>query len=204
MREASEYAEVLVSLIAVSTPFAVAPCFLALTANFDHKRRLRNATMAAFTIIVTCELAIYVGESLFHMFSIGIPSFQVAGGLLIFLTGLGMVRRGFEETHQTASDKDVGVVPLGIPLLCGPGLISTVMIQSHEFESAADNLALSACVLILAAVAWCCLVGAEKISALLGHTGLDVLTRVFGLILAALAVEFVAAGIRGLFPGMVG
>jgi MarC family membrane protein len=200
MRELSEYLEVLVSLIAISVPFAVTPVFLSLTSNFDPKRRRQNANSAALTVFITGVVAIYVGERLFHLFSIGIPSFEVAGGLLILLTGLAMVRDGPGTTKGEASDHDVGVVPIGIPLLCGPGLISTILIQSHEFESQIDNLILSGCVLILAFVAWLCLVGADRISRFLGETGIDILTRIFGLILSALAVEFIVAGLAGLFP----
>lgn len=203
MRPASEYLEVLISLLAVANPLAIAPVFLAMTGHFDTSRRIRNATMAALTITVTGILAIYVGEALFKAFSIGIPSFRVAGGLCILLTAIQMVRQGVKPPEgQEAVETDVGIVPIGIPLICGPGTISAVIIQSHEFESAVDNMILAWCVVGLALVSWVSLAGAQFVSRLLGDTGMDVMTRIFGLILAALAFEFISSGLLELFPGL--
>ncbi len=203
MRELSEYLEVFISFLAVSTPFAAAPVFLGLTANFDKKRRAQNANLAALTIFITGIVVIFCGEALFHAFSISIPSFRVGGGLLVLFTGVSMVREGAGDSKIEAASNDVGVVPIAIPLMCGPGLISTIMIQATEAESSTDNLALCACVAVLAIAGWCCLMGAEKLSAKLGVMGLDILTRISGLILTALAVEFIAAGMGTLFPGLL-
>ena len=204
MREVSEYAEVFMSLLAVSTPLAMCPVFLALTAGFEPQRVARNARQAALTFFIVGLVSVYVGEALFKIFSIGIPSFRVAGGVLVFLTALGMVREGAPEPsasgESSAAKKDVGVVPMGIPLLAGPGTISVILIQSHEFESHMDNLILAGMILLVALVCWFCLVSAGPISGKLGRQGLDVTTRVFGLILAALAVEFIATGLVVLFP----
>lgn len=206
MRELSEYLEVVISFTSVSAPFAIAPLFLSLSSQFDAPRRRRNATMAALTIFVTGVLVVYLGEAIFNAFSIGIPSFRVAGGLLVLLTALNMVKDGYTPPGEAPQGDtgDIGVVPIGIPLLCGPGLIATIMVQSHEHESQADNLILCGCVAILALIAWLCLVGAETLSSTLGDKGLDILTRLSGLILSALAIEFIASGSAVLFPGLMG
>lgn len=206
MREAAEYAEVLVSLLAVSTPFAVAPVFLSLTAAYDASRRARSARLAALTVFVTLLVAIFAGEPLFRAFSISVPSFRVGGGLLILLTGMEMVRKGLADPDPESTDalKEVGAVPVGIPLLAGPGTIATMTIQSQEHNSLADNQILVLLALILSLVIWLCLRLAEPLAARLGRNGMDILTRVFGLILCALAVEFIVSGLLVLLPGLRG
>jgi len=206
MREAAEYAEVFVSLLAVSTPFAVAPVFLSLTAAYDSARRARSARLAAFTVFVTLVVAIFAGEPLFRAFSISVPSFRVGGGLLILLTGMEMVRKGLADPNPDTTDspKEVGAVPVGIPLLAGPGTIATMTIQSQEHSSWADNQMLVLLALSLSLVIWICLRLAQPLAARLGRNGMDILTRVFGLILSALAVEFIVSGLLALLPGLRG
>jgi multiple antibiotic resistance protein len=207
LRSLPEYLEVLVGLLTISAVPVIMPIFIGLTIDRTSTQRFRSAFLAALTLFVTLALAIYLGEQLLSLLSISLFSFRVAGGILIFATGLGLISAKSElnvNSIQGVDKSEIGIVPLGIPLLAGPGMISVVLIQSQEMESNADNLVLVGLVLLVAFFVWACLAASEMISKMMGPNGLEILSKVSGLILAALGVEFIATGTLQLFPGLAG
>lgn len=201
MRSLNEYLEVLVTLLAVSNAIGMIPVFLTVTRGMSPQAKRQTIVNASATTLATLLVAALAGEAIFHFFSIGIPSFRVGGGLLILMTGLDMVRpKPGSPATEEAADPVVGVVPLGIPGLAGPGTITAVMIQAQEHQSLVDDLALGGLVGAVTLWVWCCFAAADPIQRRLGDRGIDVMSRVLGLILVAMAVEFIATGLQALFP----
>ncbi len=202
MRPWIEYLETLATLLAVVEPLGLLPLFLAGTRNLAFRERLQAAFTATLTMLVVLTIAILAGERLFRLFSIGIDSFRVGGGIVLLLTAIRMV---MDPTPTPGPETDSGgsnfaVVPLGVPLLAGPGAITAVLIQSQKYDSALDTALQIGCVGIVALVTFLCFAMAPLMGRLLGERGIDVIGRILALVLAALSIEFISSGLAGLFP----
>ena len=192
----------------VVDPFVAVPVFLAITAADPAEKRRRMALRAAFAAFVTLALFALAGGLIFQAFGISLGAFKIAGGLMLFLMAVDMMRAQPSRTRSTAEEEaegsardDVAIVPMAIPMLSGPVAIATVMILMSR--AAWKPVATAA---VFAAIAVTCIatriplrsaVAAERF---LSKTTLHVLQRVMGLLLAAVAVEFVVGGIRDLWP----
>lgn len=196
-----------VTLLVIIEPIAIVPLFLGLTQGFSVEQRRQVALRAcviAFGILAGSAL---VGDWLLRKLGITLPAFRIAGGLLLFWIAFEMVfARRTERKSGTVTDaiekdhiRNVAAFPLAIPLLAGPGAIAaTLLISGQGGQSPAYLAALIAIVGVVMAISWVCLRLAHKLDALLGVTGNAVLSRLLGVILAALAVQFVADGVRAL------
>jgi multiple antibiotic resistance protein len=149
----------------------------------------------------------FLGDSILNFFGISIPSFQVGGGILLMLIAISMMHgkqshtRQTPEEAQTLDEREVtAIVPLSIPLLAGPGAISHMIITAQQNSSFAGHLSLIIPIFCIAIIIWVVLRLAVRISHKLGTIGINIVTRLMGLILAAMAVEFIAHGLTGLFP----
>jgi multiple antibiotic resistance protein len=209
--DATTFLAVVVSIFAIVNPVGVIPTFLALTGSYSPAERrhvIIRATLVGLGVLVLFGLA---GERIFAVFDITIPAFRIAGGILIFKVAFDMLqgeRPKSDSNDQEITDaferENIGITPLGVPLLTGPGAITTVMILIASAESTPDRLLIyGACVLVFAASFALLFVGARLFS-FMGRSGLMVFTRIMGLILAALAVQFVVNGLRAALPGLVG
>ena len=154
-------------------------------------------------------VVLVTGEALLRFFGITISSFRVGGGIHIILMSISMMNaklspvKQTEEEAQDAAEKDsIAVVPLGIPLLAGPGAISTVIVYAHYESSPMHYLLLGAEILGVAGVVWISFRLAPFIASRLGKTGINVVTRIMGLIMAAIGIEFIANGLKQIFPGL--
>ena len=204
-----ETLKVFITLLALINPFGAIPMFLSLTAGQSpHERHGTINTAAIATAIVVGAAALF-GQSLLGVFGISIASLQVGGGILLFILALNMfnaepgrIRSTPEEQHEAAERSNVAVVPLTIPLLTGPGTVSTVIIHSEQVQHWWDMVALLVIGAVMGGVVWVCFRMAGRISRYAGQTGLNIMTRLMGLVLAALAVEFVAHGVRSLATGV--
>jgi multiple antibiotic resistance protein len=154
---------------------------------------------------------VWLGDALFAFFGIRLASFRVGGGILLLLMAISMLqaqtpaaKHAATEDEEARSKEHVGVVPLGIPLLAGPGSISLVIDAVQRAPQTAGKLVLSAEIAIVGLAAWAALRSGDRIFAKVGETGINVVTRLMGLILAAVAVELLAAGALALFPGLAG
>ncbi|HSD60373.1 MAG TPA: MarC family protein [Burkholderiales bacterium] len=207
MGEWGELIKLTVALVAVVDPFGTIPLFLSALGPADARLRARAARAAALTVLTVLALAALAGETILRWFGISIASFMVGGAILLLIHGISMLqvresrlRQTPEEAAQAAQTHAVGVVPIGIPLLAGPGAISAVIIYAHE--APLGPWLLLAPVAVVALVVWGTLRASATIAQAMGTTGLNIMTRVMGLILSALAVEIMARGLVILFPGL--
>ncbi len=205
----TEYSRFFVALLAILTPFAAIPIFLSLTEGQSEKDRAHTARTAVLTIAILLVTAAFLGESILRIIGTSLHSFRVGGGLVLLLMALSMmnarvssVQQTREEAEEAVQKETVGVVPIGIPLLAGPGSISAVIIQMERSADWVHRALVIACILSVCALVWGALSLATPIGNRLGRTGLNIVNRLFGLMLAAIAVEVIAAGLRALFPGL--
>ncbi len=199
----------LIGLIVIVNPLLAIPAFTSMTQGDDPEQRRVTAHRAALTVAIVLSLAALGGESLLHFFAIDIPAFQVGGGILILLMAIAMLharmsgaRHTDEEADEAHEKAQVGVVPLGIPLLAGPGAISTVIIYAHDRNGCLDTGVLVAEIWLVAGLVWLSLALGERLARVLGKTGINVASRIMGLLLAAIAVQFITQGLRHLLPGL--
>lgn len=199
------------ALFAIVDPVGVIPLFLTATMGFSETQRRIAARLAAITVIAILAVFTFVGEPLLAFFNIRIAAFSVAGGLLLLLLALSMVqahvspqRQTREEAEEAAEKDAVGVVPLGVPLLAGPGAITHVIVASGAAPG--DLLHQSALLIPIALVGlsvWLSFRLAPIIARKMGATGIHVVTRLMGLIIAAISIEMIATGLGQLFPGLL-
>jgi multiple antibiotic resistance protein len=163
--------------------------------------------VAAVTVFWVLAAAVMLGTGLLDFFGISIPSFLVGGGILLLMLAVSMlqakeswIRQTPEEALEAAEKEALGVVPLAIPLLAGPGAISTMIIATHKSAAFAFKLKLLLPVLAISLIVWITLLVSVRMAARLGTTGINIITRLMGLILAAMAVEFIHQGLVELFP----
>lgn len=202
---------ILVSIFAIVNPVGVIPTYVALTAGYGRRERrnvIAKAVLVGAGVLMLFGLA---GERIFDVFSITIPAFRIAGGILIFKVAFEMLqgeRPKADSNDQEIADalerENIGITPLGVPLLTGPGAITTVMILVATNTASMDRLLIYGAVLLVFASAFALLLAGERLFLLMGRSGLQVFTRVMGLILAAIAVEFVLSGLTQAMPGLLG
>lgn len=209
MNDWSEYLKFLVALISIANPIGAIPMFITLTSDdtLSQRRKISMQTTLAFSGILLVIL--FIGQPLLTFFGITVDSFKTAGGIIILLMAISMVHGQVSRAKQTVGEaKDaatmdsVAIVPLSIPLLAGPGAISTVIVYSHNASSLLSNLIFAAEILIAALSVWLCLNAAPYIARMLGKTGMNIITRIMGLILAAIGIELIAGGLMNLLPGL--
>lgn len=205
----------LITLIAIVNPLAIVPFFIHYTQGFDaeqKKQTIRVAAFSAFVVIAACAL---IGLQVLDFFNISLESFQVGGGLLLLLSAMNMLNarpaeeRPHESTLQAGVEKaamgnSIAVVPLTIPLLTGPAAMSTVVIYADMSTSFWQHLTLVGYGLVVAICVWGSFSMAKPIARILGKTGINVMTRLMGLILAALSIEVMAGGLVKIFPVLAG
>jgi len=209
MLDAVDYSRFAVSLFAILTPFAAIPIFLTLTGGMGARERARTARAAVLTVVIVLLVAAATGETILRLVGTSLDSFRVGGGIVLLLMALSMLSAQVSAVQQTPAEAAeaghrgaIGVVPLGLPLLAGPGSISSVIIEMQRSRSLAHAAAIAAIIVGVSGVLWISLRLADPIGRRLGLTGLNVLNRLFGLLLAAVAIEIMANGMRVLFPGL--
>lgn len=192
------------SLFAIVDPFAAIPAFLAMTATDTVAARKRMALVACMTCGGVMALFAALGPVIFKLFGITMASFQIAGGLILLLSSLDMLRAKRSPLQETAEEMeagvakdDVAVTPLAIPMLSGPGAISTAIVMAGKAHDAAHATLLYACIAGVAAASYLILWGAAAGSKRLSPIALNVITRLMGILLAAIGVQFILSGIKG-------
>ncbi len=196
------------SLVALSSiffivdPLAAIPSFLAMTAEDSDAKRRRMARQAAWTCFLVLSLFSLAGSLIFRLFSITLPAFKIAGGLVLFLVAVDMLqarRSGTQEVSEErlegAEKEEVGVTPMGIPMLAGPGAISTAMVLIGQSRNWWHTLPVFVAIATTALASYYLLAGANRVRKYLGETGIRILMRLMGLVLTAIAVQFVLNGL---------
>ena len=205
----------LVTLLAIVNPLAIVPFFIHYTQGFSNEQRRRTVMVASFSAFVVIATSALLGLQILEFFSISLASFQVGGGLLLLISAMNMLNAQPAEAKPLTNEMEDGaakaargasiaVVPLTIPLLTGPATMSTVVIFAEKAQTALQLAMLVGYGVVIAVVTAIAFSLADPISRLLGKTGINVMTRLMGLILAALAVEVMAGGLGKLFPVLRG
>ncbi len=194
---------VFTSVLFIVDPFAAVPTFLAMTERDSPAQRRILARRGAWTCAITLTLFALGGSLIFKIFGITIGAFKIAGGVLIGLNALDMVqaRRSQQretpvETAEGIQKEDIGIIPLGVPMLAGPGAISTVMVLALGAKGLVPILAVYASIALTALISFYVLAGATLVERRLGQTGMRILTRLIGLVLCAIAAQFIIDGIK--------
>lgn len=199
----------LIGLIVIVNPLLGVSSIATLAGNETPRQRQTTARMAALTVGVVMSVSAIAGEALLFVFGIGIPEFHVGGGILLLLIAVSMLNARMSDTRHTEEENDeaqlreeIGVVPIGIPLLAGPGAMSTAIIYAHKGHGWVDMSVLLGEIWLVAALVWVSLRAGDRLMAVLGRTGLNIASRIMGLLLAAIAVGFVTQGLKILLPGL--
>lgn len=198
------------SLLAIINPLSATPMYLALTEGYtpEHRRTtIRSAVLTAFLVLVVFAL---LGGTIFNLFGITIDAFRIAGGVIFFGIGMDMlqakrsrVKATEEEEQEGLIKEEVGVTPLGIPMITGPGAITTVMVLMAEAETAVYVAILFGAVVVTLSVTYVTLRMAPRVMRLFGQTGLNVMTRIMGLLVTVIAVQFIVDGARPILIGIL-
>ena len=209
-----EIGKIILSLIVLVNPFSALSIFLELTQDYTSRERRRTAQITALSVFIIMTVFIFSGNWILKILSISTGSFQVGGGILVFLIAVSMMNSGSNPAKPKIGTQEhdeitvqprpnmgaVAIVPLAMPLIIGPGGISTVIIHASAARHMNDLFAIVAAGAAISVICYLSLLAAAKVSRWLGETGLTVLNRIMGMLLAAVAVEIVIAGIRSLFP----
>ncbi len=206
---AIELVLIFTSVLFIVDPFAVIPTFLAMTGRDSPEQRRVLARRGAWTCAITLIAFALGGSLIFKLFGITIGAFKIAGGVLIGLNALDMVqaRRSQQretpvETAEGIQKDDIGIMPLGVPMLAGPGAISTVMVLALGAKSVTATVTVYVSIALTALITYLVLSAASMVERRLGQTGMRILTRLMGLVLSAIAVQFIIDGIKLSFHPM--
>ena len=209
MHDLTEISKFFISMISILNPIGALPLFITLTRHYSQDEIRHVAKNCAFAICLTLFVSLFAGKYILAFFGISIVSFRLAGGILISTTALSMLRAqqspekfNQEEMDRQTQIREIGIVPLAIPMLAGPGSISTCIIFSEKLNSPTEWLGTAMSVLVLTALIFAILSNSRKIRERIGRISLNVMTRIMGLILLAVAVEYISAGLKGLFPAL--
>jgi multiple antibiotic resistance protein len=207
----TEYARFLVTLVAVLDPFLAVPVYLTVTAGRSHAYRVRLSRVIVLTVFGVLAGSAVFGDALLELLGASLAAFKVGGGIVLMMMAFAMLNAqtgGVRQSPQEANELEVaqssGVVPLAVPLLAGPGAISTTIIAAQKDSGTLHLLAVVGCIALVCALLWVVLRLASPIGARLGLTGLNIATRLLGLILTAISVETMAQGLKQLFPVLAG
>lgn len=224
MLDFTEYTKIFISLFAILDPIGIIPIIVLLTAGMTDQKRSQVGRIASFAVCAILLTALLIGQPLLEFFGISMHSFRVAGGILLMLLALKMLSGNLRQAIQSKDDlipnnltpdgltgddpNNTGIspahaiVPLSTPLLAGPGSISAVILVAHKAQGLEHYLIMGLEIILLSATVWITFLIAPWVARRLGKIGIDIFTRLMGLILVAIAVEFIAGGMRGLFPAL--
>ncbi|MCD6129522.1 MAG: MarC family protein [Deltaproteobacteria bacterium] len=200
-----DFLRIFVAIFIIVDPIGLLPLFIALTHNYSKKRIKHTVQLACLTAAFVLIIFAFAGDIILEFFGITIPAFRIAGGIIIFIIALGMLQAKRtrlkttpEEEEKGFEQEEVGIVPIGIPMLAGPGAITTVIVFTSSSRQYDTYITIAAIMLTLF-FAFFILKQAVSIHRILGPTGLNIFTRLMGLILAVISVQFVIDGIKEFF-----
>ena len=193
------------SVLFIVDPVAVIPTYLVITQDETRDQRRRTARRACIAMTILLIVFAATGTALFRPFGITLPAFRIAGGLILWFVALDMLhgerrtQEGRDEVMEGQAKDDVAITPLAIPMLAGPGAISTVIVLSGQARGAAQTAIVYGAIVLTGLLSFATLRVGEPLLDRLGKTGVRVVTRIMGLLLAAVAVQFVLSGVKEAF-----
>lgn len=203
-----EYLKIFVGLLAMVDPVGVLPIFVSGTRTASGEDRATAARIAALTLFGILVVFAFLGDAVLDVFGIDLAAFQIAGGIVLLATALRLILGGaasHADGEPTAvAPRTFGVVPIGVPMLAGPAAISSVVVFSNEHVGTSHDIVLALVVLVIAITVWSLLRAAGRIADRLAGAAMEAATRVFGLIVAAVGVEFIVHGLGAHFPAWGG
>ena len=211
----TEIIKIILAFVVLINPFSALTLFLDLTRGYSMMDRRKVARIACLTIFITISFFTVAGEVLLKALGISIGSFQLAGGILVFLIAINMMNGEGNPVKPDQDNFDVdhvkdfppttaaAVVPLAIPMMIGPGGISTVIIYSSQISGPLQLSLVIVAGLLISIFCYLALMAAGRISRVLGDTGLNIMSRIMGMLLAAVAIEIIVSGLRTLFPSLM-
>jgi len=208
MIDFTEYTKIFITLVAIVNPIGAIPIVMALTENASEEDFKRTTKTTVISVLVILTTALLTGEFLLAFFGISVNSFRVGGGILLLLMAISMLhakqsRITFSKEEANDGNREsVAVVPISMPLLAGPGAISTIILNANKSNAPLHYLLMGVDIILLVLVLWLAFLSIPWISRHTTQTGINIFSRVMGLILAAIAVEFIANGLKGLFPAL--
>lgn len=205
MLEWSDYMKIFTALLAILNPLGAIPMFLTLTGSSSLEERKKTARTIGLSVGTVLAVTAVIGEAMLSFFGISVASFQVGGSILLLLMAIGMMSgkgKVVGEGEPVADLESIAVVPLSVPLLAGPGSISTVIIYANLSPSWEHRGMIILSVFVASLITWLILRAANRLGSLVGALGLSIASRLMGLLLAAIAVEFFTRGIVKLLPGL--
>lgn len=204
-----DYVKFFVGLFALVNPVGILPVFISLTSYQTPSSRNKTNRTANLSVAIILWISLFMGDGFLQVFGISIYSFRIAGGILIMAIAMSMVsgkigeeKQNKQELSESSVKENIGVVPLALPLLAGPGAISSTIVWSSKYTDLASQIGLAITIAIFATACWALFKTAPLLVRLLGQTGINVITRIMGIVLMALGVEFLVAGFKGLAPGL--
>ena len=207
----SVYFKFFIGLFALVNPVGIIPVFISMTSYQTAAVRNKTNMTANMSVAIILLTSLFLGDGILQIFGISIDSFRIAGGILVVTIAMSMIsgklgedKQNKQEKSETAIRESIGVVPLALPLMAGPGAISSTIVWGTRYHSIAHFIGFSIAIALFAACCWGIFRMAPWLVRLLGQTGINVITRIMGLLLMALGIEFIVTGIKALFPGLVG
>ena len=198
------------TLFTLVNPIGMSTVFLALTERFDHRQTKQTARKGSITGIVTLLTFAFLGRYIFEFYSITLDAFKIMGGIIFFRTGLRMLEAIVSRTRSTPQEQqegleteDIGITPVGIPLLTGPGAITGAMVLSGKATFPIHYGILVVTIVIVMTLAYFILIGADKLSMKLGTTWMRVIQRIMGILLMVIAVQFIIDGATPVLRGII-
>lgn len=196
-----------ITLLSIINPLGAIPVFLGFTKNHKNLNIKKVSYTTSIAVITTLLVSLFLGQTLLNFFGISIASFTIGGGLLLFTMAFSMIsahqsnaKINTEEIRSFDFEREIGIIPLAIPLLSGPGAISTSIIYSKGFSHLSHWVGAVIVILIIGFIIKLILSYADKIGDKLGQIGLNVMTRIMGLILLSMSIEMIAGGIKEIMP----
>lgn len=196
-----------ITLLSIINPLGAIPVFLGFTKNHKNLNIKKVSYTTSIAVIITLLISLFFGQTLLNFFGISIASFTIGGGLLLFTMAFSMIsahqsnaKINTEEIRSFDFEREIGIIPLAIPLLSGPGAISTSIIYSKGFNHLSHWIGAVITILVIGLIIKIILSYADKIGERLGQIGLNVMTRIMGLILLSMSIEMIAGGIKEIMP----
>lgn len=203
----AEYSQFFVGLLAIVDPLGAIPVFLILTARQSPKVKRATIRLTVLSVFSVLLVSMVLGQAILNVLGISINAFRCAGGLVLLLMSLSMLQSHSlkpSEVNELEEDETIALVPLTIPLLAGPGAISTVIVYAHQSSEWTHSILIFAAITSVCFCLWLTLVAMPWLAKHITQKSIAMSTRIMGLLLAAIAVEFIAGGLKGLFPSLAG
>lgn len=195
-----------VAMLSILNPIGAIPVYIAMTDNLSHSQKKSITRACSVAVFVTIAVSLLMGSKVLKFFGISVASFTIGGGILIASTALSMIKGKTAESKLNKDEitesslREVGIVPLAIPLLSGPGTISTSIIYSKSFTSTSQWIISIGLMAVLSFMVYLILINADRIRQKMGNLGVNVMTRIMGLILLASSIEMMLGGVKEMIP----